>query len=469
MTAAAAGAPEWCVTGGISVDVDDLYALAAACRLAASGIDGVTARVTAACLRGEAAVVLLLATASVGSPATPQAPPWPPRSPAGKSRSPAGTAVLGAVAQAPRLLPGVAAGLAALGLRVALAADRYQGTESAVGAAVRSAGTTMGYLDRLAGRKAPGPEPVGANGGAPAADPDSWTEVLAGPLAAAYPPRVAQVGPPQPLGARAAPGGLGDLLRLLDGALPDAGPTSGPGGGTPGAPAPPGRVDVLAVTARGADGRERTAYVVALPGTSDWSPPGRTDRDDVRNLHANLQLMSGNTTAELAALPAALAAAGVPPGAPVLLVGHSQGGMTAYAAASDPVLAGRYRLGHVLVAGAPIGAMRAPPPGVSVLALEHVGDVVPGLAARPNLDAATRVTIRCDGGTGFAAHDVARYVASGERADRDADPRVAAYRDALRAAGFLPAGDGATAQLTRVELRLRPPGEPAAGAGAPAR
>lgn len=374
----------WRVTGGVDVDVDDLRILSAVCRRAAAAVDRITTPVVEACVRGEAALALLAAL--------------PAASGAGRGASPVG-AVAGAalLVEAPRALLHASLGLAELGLRLALAADRYAAAErsatSSVGSLLRSvsvpgrvAGETLGYVDRLAGRKGVEAADGSLGAGPPRpgdVDPDTLEELLAGPAAATYPRRVAVVGAPHALGQVDPPRGVADLLRYVVGA--DASP-------------PPGRVDVVAVTGPDAGGTPRTSYVVALPGTSDWSPPwadrssGSGGSGEPRNLQANLQLMSGNTTAELAALPAALAAAGVPRGANVAFVGHSQGGITAYAAAADPTLRATYRIGHVVTAGSPIGAMPVPD-GARVLALEHAADIVPRLDGRANPDSARRLTV----------------------------------------------------------------------------
>lgn len=473
-------AGEWTVHGGTDVDVDDLYALSTTCRLLATATDRVASQVATACLRAEAA----LALATLGSVGR-----GPDLGALGRAPG-AASALLTASA----LPAGAAAGLAALGLRVVWAADRYVDAESGAAAAVREAGQALGYVERLAGRKPvagrvadggappdsvldPGAEAdacveaVGgarstADAGSPAAagslaDADSLPELAAGPLAALYPRRTATVGPATDLGEVPPPRGVAGLLALVAG-------RAGTG------PPPPGRVDVVAVRTSDAEGRPRTAYVVALPGTTDWSPPGRTaDPAHVRTLQANLQLMSGNATAEVAALPEALAAAGVPAGATVVLVGHSQGGMTARAAAADPLLLARYRVGGVLTAGSPTGAMAAPAPGVPVLALENAGDGVPALDGRRNLDGESRSTVTfapADGPTepgtraldlpAPGAHDLDGYIAAAARVEQDRDWRLTTFAGRLRELGVA-APDasgpgGATATITRVELRLAP-------------
>lgn len=469
-------AATWRVSGGIAVDVDDLYALSATCRTAAVALDTITGRVTGACLRGQAALGLLATTRAPGQR-------WAAADPAGAVRAGVVAATdAGVVADASRRLPGAAVALAGLGLRVALSADRYVAAEAdttaSMGTALRELGTTVGYLDRLAGRKSPedrfaesGAESGAEPGAVPGADADSLPEILAGPLAALYPGRTAEFGAPTDLGPVPPPDGIAGLVDLVTGTTQGttqgttSGTTSGVtgagagGGAGGGAEPPPGRVDVTAVTSTDAQGRPRTAYVVALPGTTDWSLPGSPPGTEPRNLHANLQLMAGLSTAELEALPAALAAAGVPAGATLAFVGHSQGGMTAYAAASAPGIRERYRVTHVLTAGSPVGAIKAPPHGVRTLSLENTDDVVPALDGRGNLDAERRLTVTFTGAPGEGPHDLAQYVAAGVRVDADPDPRLTDYRESLREGGFLaePRGGG-TARTTRVDLRLTPPG-----------
>ncbi|HEY0949632.1 hypothetical protein [Nocardioides sp.] len=118
-----------------------------------------------------------------------------------------------------------------------------------------------------------------------------------------------------------------------------------------------------------------SAYVVSIPGTETWTPAaGATGRD----LTANLQLVAGNPTAAAESVELAMQRAGIPPGAPVLLVGHSQGGIIAATLASDPAFVQRYSVSHVLTYGAPIDHV-AIDPSVQVLQVQHGLDVVPRL------------------------------------------------------------------------------------------
>jgi pimeloyl-ACP methyl ester carboxylesterase len=106
---------------------------------------------------------------------------------------------------------------------------------------------------------------------------------------------------------------------------------------------------------------------------------------------------------------AALADAGVGPHVPVLLVGHSEGGIVAVNAARDAAASGRFRVTHVVTAGSPVGTIAADvPSGVQVLALENTADVVPGLDGVPNPDLTNVTTVRTseEHGSIGANHDL---------------------------------------------------------------
>lgn len=123
------------------------------------------------------------------------------------------------------------------------------------------------------------------------------------------------------------------------------------------------------------NGTGTPAYVVSIPGTESWSPSaGATGRD----LTANLALVSGNPTAAAESVRLAMDRAGIPAGAPVMLVGHSQGGIIAGSLASDPAFVQRYGVTNVLTYGAPIDHMGIDP-SVKVLQVQHATDLVPRL------------------------------------------------------------------------------------------
>ena len=96
-----------------------------------------------------------------------------------------------------------------------------------------------------------------------------------------------------------------------------------------------GRVRVVEVV-RGDGG---SAWVVVVPGTQEWSPRAGANPFD---LTTDVRALTGDATLAAAGVAAALdvvrgpGRVAVDPGDPVVLVGHSQGGILAAALASDP-------------------------------------------------------------------------------------------------------------------------------------
>lgn len=198
-------------------------------------------------------------------------------------------------------------------------------------------------------------------------------------------------------------------------------------------------------TLLGPDGRRR--HVVYLPGTDDMNPFS-TD-GQLRDMQENVRLVAGQDTDYAAGVLHAMRTAGVRPGEPVLLAGHSQGGMVAAALAAH---GSPYDVTNVVTLGSPTAQVGDFPPGVHVLSLEHDGDLVPQLAgvAQPS---AEHVTVRFDSGfEGVVGnHSFVHYTAGAAAVDASTDPDVVANRATL--AGFLGAGQTAQAQmfqLTRV-------------------
>jgi hypothetical protein len=364
--------------------------------------------------------------------------------------------------------PGAVAGLlvtTAAGLRTA--AVRYGAAETAIAAAVAAAGWTGGrtgaWLPLLA-------VPVGASllaaGGGPArpaarrwlagpagsaAVSGAVTVVPAGlrgvaglPWAGADVPGVSRglLGLAHPVGllregevrlrparrpataAGRAPTGVADLVTATQRYT-----ATGPGGTAE----EPGTVRVVEVRRDRGDGRAGSAWIVHVPGTQGWAadaPAGATPFDLTGNLH----LMAGRRTAGTRAVTGAMAAAGVQPGEPVLLVGHSQGGLVAASVAADPAVRRRFTVTHVVTAGSPVAEVPVPA-DVRVLSLEHTDDLVTGLDGRPNPDRRTWLTVRAraPGGTGgpLPPHDSAGYAATAGLVDRSTDPDLVAYRRSL--------------------------------------
>lgn len=122
------------------------------------------------------------------------------------------------------------------------------------------------------------------------------------------------------------------------------------------------------------DGSGNISYVVTIPGTETWNPlAGKNSQDFTGNIITAGGGRSTMTEAVMLAIEKK-----VPAGANVMLVGHSQGGMTAVDIAADLQFAAEYNFTHVVTYGSPI-ENTAVPPGTSFLNLQHESDLVPKL------------------------------------------------------------------------------------------
>ncbi|MEN3122372.1 hypothetical protein [Janibacter sp. LM] len=121
-----------------------------------------------------------------------------------------------------------------------------------------------------------------------------------------------------------------------------------------------------------------SAYVVTVPGTSGlFDFPGSVaGGDDAFDNTSNLELQAGRRSASMEAVMAAMAEAGIPADAPVMLQGHSQGGMVTGELVQDPEFMDRYDVTHMITQGSPNDS-RSIPEGVRTLAIEHTNDIVP--------------------------------------------------------------------------------------------
>jgi pimeloyl-ACP methyl ester carboxylesterase len=229
----------------------------------------------------------------------------------------------------------------------------------------------------------------------------------------------------------------------------------------------PGTVRVERVA--GADGR--TAWIVDIPGTHRWSPVAGTDPFD---LTSDVATLAGRPSAAGATVVQALRHAGARPGEPVLLAGHSLGGMVAAQLAADPAVRREFHITHVVTAGSPI-ALADIPGTIHVLSLEHDDDLVPRLDGAVNPDRSGWVTVsrpvtalggNTSGGPSggssadlagsaggdthprlVVTHDGDTYAGTAALVDASSDPSLVAWRGGLGA--FL-ARPGATATVTEV-------------------
>jgi pimeloyl-ACP methyl ester carboxylesterase len=215
----------------------------------------------------------------------------------------------------------------------------------------------------------------------------------------------------------------------------------------------PDQIDVRVITH--ADGSR--AYIVDLPGTKAWNLPGGVDtalNDAGTNVHA----MGGDVTTRQKAIAEALHLAGANSTDPVMLIGHSQGGIVAAQIAQAAGTSDfNYNVTHVVTAGAPIARIDIPN-NVQVLALENSHDIVPHLDAADNPDRPNLTTVTFDNqqGTIVGDHSIEQvYVPAAQALDTSTDPSVTAYRDS--AGAFLSAaGDGTTVQANVYNLSRVP-------------
>lgn len=116
-----------------------------------------------------------------------------------------------------------------------------------------------------------------------------------------------------------------------------------------------------------------SAYIVNIPGTENW---GITGSGAARDLTSNLLLVAGQSTTASQDVVLAMQKAGIPADAPVMLAGHSQGGMIAGQLASDPGFKSQFHVTNVLTAGSPID-IDSMDPNIKVLGAQHQHDIVP--------------------------------------------------------------------------------------------
>jgi hypothetical protein len=170
---------------------------------------------------------------------------------------------------------------------------------------------------------------------------------------------------------------------------------------------------------------------------------------DVRDLATNLHLVAGQDTTYGRGIQEAMVRAGIRSHDPVLLTGHSQGGMEAAAMLSHGT---RFDVTNVVTAGSPVGLVSGYPAGTHVLSLENSGDVVPLLDGRGNADSVQQVTVRFDDQEAslLGNHRMVHYVRGGAAVDASHDPSIREQLASLRRHGFFGERDTATSQVFQI-------------------
>jgi hypothetical protein len=205
----------------------------------------------------------------------------------------------------------------------------------------------------------------------------------------------------------------------------------------------------IAIQTIGDEGGVR--HVVYLPGTDDMRTLPWTQDQDVRDFGTNLRLVGGLDDGYRRGILDAMHAAGIGAHDPVLLVGHSQGGMEA---ASILGHGSDFHVTNVVTAGSPTAQVHGFPDGSHVLSLEHRGDVVPLLDGEPNPDTVEQTTVTfSDGPLGDVDHNhgYPAYLDGAAATDASDDPSVREQLQSLRDHGFL-VGDGGGAPTVSTQV-----------------
>lgn len=187
------------------------------------------------------------------------------------------------------------------------------------------------------------------------------------------------------------------------------------------------------------------SWVVAVPGTQSPSLNGVNPMD----AGTDALLEGGLPESMTPAVIEAMRLAGIREDDPVMLAGHSQGGMVATSVAT--ALAGTYRIAAVMTVGSPDIPRGPMPPGVQVLHVRDSGDIAPQSDGRPDRGTSNVRIVTGEAREAGAppvrnlveAHSVARYVRLTEAVDAELDdPQL---RDFARATETVLGPPGTTA------------------------
>ncbi|QWW19480.1 hypothetical protein I6B53_10435 [Schaalia sp. 19OD2882] len=121
------------------------------------------------------------------------------------------------------------------------------------------------------------------------------------------------------------------------------------------------------------------SWSVVVTGTQDWGVTGTNPQD----LRSNFESVARMDSDQREAILEAMSMAGIRPGEPVEMVGHSQSGILVSQLAADQEVLDRYQVVSVLTAGSPTAGY-AMGSGVRRLCLENTRDIVPSLDGAEN-------------------------------------------------------------------------------------
>lgn len=117
-------------------------------------------------------------------------------------------------------------------------------------------------------------------------------------------------------------------------------------------------------------------YIVDIPGTVDMM--SITGSKQAADMGSNISLMGNGNSAYQKSIAIAMEKAGIPPGAPVLLVSHSQGAIVASRLVQDQQFMSRFNVTNVLSIAGPVDGIPIPAT-VAMTRIEHRSDPIPHL------------------------------------------------------------------------------------------
>ncbi|MDN5901392.1 MAG: hypothetical protein L0H74_15185, partial [Brachybacterium sp.] len=128
-------------------------------------------------------------------------------------------------------------------------------------------------------------------------------------------------------------------------------------------------------------------YIVQVPPTEGAGlmdvPDAYGGQGNSRDWGSNLRLVAGQHPAAMDDVREAMNAAGVPPGADVMIVGHSQGGIVGNHLSADPSFnnssgeAGTYNVTHTVSVGSPVQTVLPAQGSTQAVNVSHEGGVGP--------------------------------------------------------------------------------------------
>lgn len=169
--------------------------------------------------------------------------------------------------------------------------------------------------------------------------------------------------------------------------------------------------------------------IVDITGTTIWNFDPHRHTPQASDMSTNLRALANRSSVMERGIIEALHRAGVAPQEPIMLVGHSQGGLVAARLAADLNATGEFSVAQLLTAGSPLG-LSAIPASVAVLAVQNKGDLVPHLAGVDNPRRPNWLTVQGDhgGDSLLAKHAISSYLAVATDLDRSQDESLRSWR-----------------------------------------